>query len=93
VAPTDDVVEDKADNHPGHVVKGCRGRYEGRSGEDEREVDILEKIDLEFLVQNPLEQWCKGACQEEEDESVEKLTVREQTLWPNDTPLQHNSRR
>jgi hypothetical protein len=50
VAPTDDIIKDKADEHPGHVVKrGCR-RQVARAGEDEREVEILEESDPEFLM-------------------------------------------
>jgi hypothetical protein len=50
VAPTDDIIEEKANEHPGHVVKrGCR-RHVARAGEDEREVEIFEEPDPELLV-------------------------------------------
>jgi len=50
VAPTDDIIKDKADEHPGHVVKrGCR-RHEARAGEHEREVEVFEETNLELLV-------------------------------------------
>jgi hypothetical protein len=89
VAPTNDIIKEKADEHPGHVVKrGCR-RQVARASENEREVDIFEEADPELLVQSPLYQRCKRAGQEEEDEAVVELTVREQTLWSNDTPLKH----
>lgn len=55
MATTDDIVKDKADDDPGHVVKGRCRRHAGRAGEDKREVEVLEKVDLELLVQNPLE--------------------------------------
>jgi hypothetical protein len=50
VAPTDEIIKDKADQDPGHVVKrGCR-RQVPRAGEDEREIEIFEETDLELLV-------------------------------------------
>lgn len=39
-------------------------------------------------MQSPLYKWCNGPGDEEEKEAIVELTVREQTLWPNDTPLQ-----
>jgi hypothetical protein len=74
VASTDDIVEDKADEHRGHVVKG--GRDVERDGEDNWEIDVLEETCPELLVQYPLEQWCKDAGKEEEDEAIVELTVR-----------------
>jgi hypothetical protein len=50
VAPTDDIIKDKADKHPGHEVKRGRRRHVSRASEDEREVKILEETDLELLV-------------------------------------------
>jgi hypothetical protein len=50
VAPTDDIIKDKADEHPWHVVKRGRRRQVARAGEDEREVEILEETDPELLV-------------------------------------------
>ena len=84
VASTDDIVEDKADDH---IVDGRHRRQKVRASEDERKVDVLEKIDSELLVQHPLEPRCKDAGKEEDSEAVVKLTVREQALRPNDTPL------
>ena len=54
MASADDVVEDKADENSRHIVKRRRRRQVTRAGEDNRKVDILEEIDLELLVQNPL---------------------------------------
>ena len=50
MTPTDEVVKDKADEHPGHIVKGRCRRQIPRAGEDEREVDIFERTDLELLM-------------------------------------------
>ena len=50
MAPADDIVKDKADENTGHVVKRRRRRQAVRSGEDNREVDVLEETDLELLV-------------------------------------------
>jgi hypothetical protein len=76
VASTDDIVEDKADEHPEHVVKRGRRRDGGRAAEGDWEIDVLEETYSELLVQYPLEQWCKDAGKEEEDEAVVELTVR-----------------
>jgi len=85
-APTDDMVEDEADEHPGCIVDRRRRRNVG-IGKDEREIEVLETVHLEFLVHYPLDSWCSDAEQEEEGERVVELTVRENTLWSNDTPL------
>ena len=76
MASTDDIVEDKADEHPEHVVKGGRRRHVGREAERDWEIDVLEETYSESLVQNPLEQWCKDTDKEEEDEAIVELTVR-----------------
>jgi hypothetical protein len=76
VASTDDIVEDKANEEPGHVVKGGRRRYGGRAAEGDWEINILEEIYTELLVQYPLEQWCKDAGKKE-DEAIVELTVRQ----------------
>jgi hypothetical protein len=76
VASTDDIVEDKADEHPEHVVKGGGRRHVVRAAEGHWEIDVLEETYPELLVQYPLEQWCKDADKEEEDEAIVELTVR-----------------
>ena len=50
VAPTDDIIEEKADEHPGHVVERSCRRQVARASEDEGEVDIFEETDPELLV-------------------------------------------
>jgi hypothetical protein len=76
VATTDDIVEDKAEEHRGHDVKGGPRNYAARAVEDDWEMDVLEKTYSELLVQYPLEQWCKNASKEEEDEAIVELSVR-----------------
>ena len=88
MASTDDVVEDKADQHRGHVIKGGRWRHAARAAEGDWEIDVFEETYFELLVQYPLEQRCKDADKEEEDEDIIELTVRKQTSRSNDTPLQ-----
>jgi hypothetical protein len=75
VPSTDNIVEDKADDHPGYVVNGGPRRYIG-GVEDNWEIDVLKEIYSELLVQYPLEQWCKEADKEEEQEAIVELTVR-----------------
>jgi hypothetical protein len=76
VAPADNIVKDKADEYPGHIVKrGGRG-HEVRATEDDWEIDVLEEICSELLVQYPLKQGCKDTGKEEEDEAIVELTVR-----------------
>ena len=55
MASTDDIVEDKADEHRRDDVKWGRRRYAGRAAEDEWEINVLEEIYSEPLVQYPLE--------------------------------------
>ena len=76
VASTDDIVKDKANESPGHVVKGGRRRYVGHAAKGNREIDVSEETHSELLVQYPLEQRCKDAGKEEEDEPIVELTVR-----------------
>ena len=73
----DDIVENKADKHPGHGVKGAPRRHGARFREDDWKIDVLEETYFELLVQYPLEQWCKNAGKKEEDEAIVELTVRE----------------
>jgi hypothetical protein len=91
VASTDDIVKDKTDQHQGHVVKGGRRRHEGNAAEEDWKIDVFEETYSELHVQYPLEQWCKDPGKEEEDKAIVELTVRKQTLRPNDTPLQNNN--
>jgi hypothetical protein len=86
-APTDDIVEDEADDHPGCIVDRRRRRQRASTAKDEREIEVLETVHLEFLVHHPLDGWCSDAEKEEEDERVVELTVRENMMWSNDTPL------
>jgi len=86
-APTDDIVEDEADEYPGYIVDHRPRSQSGGTTKDEREIEVLEPVYLEFLVHYPLDRWCSDAEKEEEDERVVELTVRENTLWSNDTPL------
>ena len=71
MASTDDIVKGKADEHQGHEVKGGPRRYGGRAKEGDWEIDVFEEIYFEFLVQYPLEQWCKDADKEEAEAIVE----------------------
>ena len=87
MSSTDPIVEDKGEKHPGYIVKWrCRGD-ESCTRKDDREVDVLEGAYFELLVDYPLDQWCKGAEKEEEHEAVIELTIGEQSLWSDDTPL------
>ena len=90
VPPPDDVVEDKADEHPGHKVERRRGRQGARAHKNDREAEVLEEIDPELFVQYPLNERRDGPSQEEEHEAIVQLALREQTLWPNHTPLETN---
>jgi len=71
VASTDDTVEDKANEHLGHVIKGGCRRQAAHAAEGDCEIDVLEETHFELLVQYPLEQWCKDADKEEAEAIVE----------------------
>jgi hypothetical protein len=77
VASTGDIVKDKADEHPRHVVEGVRRRHDDRAAKGDWEIDVLEETYSELLVQYPLKQRCKDANKEEEDEAIVQLTVRQ----------------
>jgi len=87
VAPTDEIVKEVADQDPGYIIQRCRGRHVARARKDDREIEVLEETDFELFVYCPLDERCHRANQEKENETVVELTVREQTLWANDTPL------
>jgi hypothetical protein len=48
VATTNEIVKDEADKDPGYIVEKCRGR--AQTPKDDREIDVLEHIQSEFLV-------------------------------------------
>ena len=54
MAPTDDVVEDEADDSPGHVVQRRSRRNETSTAEDDRPVEVLENNVVILLLQEPL---------------------------------------
>jgi kynurenine formamidase len=87
VAATDDVVEQEADEHPGYVVHRRQGWHIAYASEYDREVEVLKKRHLKFLVESPLDKWGNSTDHEKEDEAVVRLTVGEETPWSNDTPL------
>jgi hypothetical protein len=87
VAPTDVIVKDEADQDPRYIVERCRGRQVASARKDDREIEVLEETDFELLVYCPLDDGYDRANQEKENEPVVELTVREQTLWSDDTPL------
>jgi hypothetical protein len=55
VTPTDSVVEDEADENPGHVVERCRRGNSSRTRKDDREVEVFEEVHPEPLVHYPLD--------------------------------------
>ena len=87
---TDDVVEQEADEHPRHKVQRRRRRQGARTAEDNGEIEVLEETNSKLLVQSPLEERGDGTGQEEEDKAVVELTIREEPLRSNDTPLGYN---
>ena len=70
MAPTNDIVNDEADEHGGYVIKGCRRRHGASGAEGDWEIDVLEEIYFELLVQYPLEQRCKKAGKAKEEEAI-----------------------
>ena len=50
MATTNEIVKDEADEDPGYIVERCRGRQVTRTPKDEREIDILERIQSELFV-------------------------------------------
>jgi hypothetical protein len=87
VAATDNVVEHEADAHPRYVVQRRRRRNEVDATKEYREIEIPKETHLIFLLESPLDKRGNSPGQEEEEEGVVQLTVREYTTWSNDTPL------
>jgi hypothetical protein len=54
VASADDVVEYKAHEHSRYIVERRRGRHVVRACKDEREIEILEEIQLETSCAMPI---------------------------------------
>ena len=81
------IVEDEAENYPGCIVEWRRRGSVPRTCKDDWEVDVLEGVYVELLVNYPLDQWRKGTKEEEEHETMIELTMGEQPLWPDNTPL------
>ena len=77
VASADDIVKDKADEHPGHVIKGSRSRRVLHAAEHDWEIDVFEETYSKLLVQYPLENWCKDTGKEEIGEAIIEVTVRQ----------------
>ena len=55
VAATDDVVEQEADEHPGHIVDWRCRRHPGNGRKGDWKIDVLQKGHPIFLVQSPLD--------------------------------------
>ena len=87
MAPTDEIVKNVADEGPRHIVERCSGRQVVCTYKDNREIEVLEEIDFERFVCCPLGEGCNRANQERKKKTVEEVTVREQTLWSDHTPL------
>lgn len=87
VAAADDEVEDEPDEDPRDVVERRRGRDEAGPGEDDGEVEVLEDAPLELPVQHPLDERREEAHDEEEQQAVVLLALRELARGANDAPL------
>ena len=55
MTPTDLIVEDEADENPGHVVDHRRGDSVLCTRKDDREDKVFEEVHLEPLVHHPLD--------------------------------------
>jgi hypothetical protein len=87
VVTADNVVEQEADEHPRHIVQRCRRWHIADTIENDREVEVPKKRHLKLLVESPLDKWRNSTGHEKEDGAMVQLTVREEMLWSNDSPL------
>jgi hypothetical protein len=86
VTPSDDVVEDEADNTPRDIV-GWRRRWdEACAGEDDGPVDVLEQTALITLLEHVSRDGDASADEEEPEELVVDLAGREDPLRADDAP-------
>jgi poly(3-hydroxybutyrate) depolymerase len=88
VAATDNIVEQEANENPRHEVDRCCGWHPSHREEKQGEIQISQESDPEALVQYPLDDWEHRTKQEEKDETIVKLSVREEMLRANYSPLQ-----
>ena len=68
VTAANDIVEDKPDDRPGHVVERGRGRDETGAAEDDGEVDVFDERVGPFEVHEPSDDRADSADEEEEEE-------------------------
>jgi len=50
VAPTDEIIQDKAQEDPGYIIQRCRGRQVASARKDDREIEVLEETDFDLFV-------------------------------------------
>lgn len=86
VTATNDVVEEEPDDRPGNVVGRGRGRDETGATEDDGPVDVLEDRVVELVLEEAGEDGREEADEEEEDEAVVDLPLRELARGADDTP-------
>jgi len=86
VAPTDDIIEDEANDHVGDIVERRCGREEASSREDNGEVHIFKEVPVEFLVKDILDEGSDGADEEEVCQAVVELSGRELACGADNTP-------
>ena len=72
MAPSDDVVEDKADNRPRNIVDRGRGRDEASAVEDDGEIDVFDERVGPLEVDQVRTHGRECAREEEEDKSAEQ---------------------
>jgi hypothetical protein len=87
------MVEEKADGQLCNVDQRRSSRNPCNATEDDREVEISKKRHFILLPECPLDDWGNSTGHEKEDEDVVQLTMREDTLWSNNTPLYENINR
>jgi hypothetical protein len=88
VAATRDVVEQETNEDPRNKIYRSRGWNRIYCDKKKWKIEVSQESDLEPPVQYPLDNRKDCTKKEEEQEAEVKLTVREETLRADDTPLQ-----
>ena len=74
VTAANDIVEDKPDDRPGHVVERGRGRDETGAAEDDGEVDVFEERVRPLERDKVAGEGAECADEEEEHETTTDMT-------------------
>ena len=84
---SDELLEDKSDNAPREIVKGCCGGNRGCSSEEQRRHEVFDRRPGPFAGGEVEDDWGDCTYSEEIEEARIDLTWGEDSLWANETHI------